>query len=668
MSSSPVSETLEQEAVNAIRMLSAEAVQQANSGHPGLPMGAADFAYVLFTRHLKFDPKFPEWEDRDRFVLSAGHGSMLLYSLLHLCGYDLPLSELKNFRQWGSATPGHPEYDNKIGVETTTGPLGQGLGNAVGMALAEALNAARFNTADHTIVDHYTYALCSDGDLMEGISHESASLAGHLQLSKLIALYDDNDICLDGPTNLTFSENIERRFQSYGWHTLGVDGHDREAVAKSLDTARAQTDRPTLILCKTTIGRGSPNKQGTSKTHGAPLGTEELDATREHLGWKHPPFTVPEEVRPLFSEPGERGAATRAEWENQFELWSRANPEKATLWKRIHARELPAELPSKLPQFASDDGSLATRAASGKVINAIASTIPELIGGSADLASSNNTTVTDEEPVSADNFAGRNLWFGVREHAMGAIMNGMALHGGIRPYGATFLTFSDYVRPAVRLAALMKQPNIYVFTHDSILLGEDGPTHQPVEHVAALRSIPNLYVVRPADANEVTAAWSIALSRVDGPTALVLTRQNLPIYDDTGIDAGAERGAYVVEREEGGEADVLLLATGSEVATCRAAAELLRAKGRGARVVSMPCWEAFETQPQSYQDEVLPPSVTRRLAVEAGVPFGWERYTGSEGAVHGINRFGASAPAGVLAEKFGLTPEAVAAAAEKLFG
>ncbi len=665
MSSTVTDSRLEDLAVNTIRMLSADAVQKANSGHPGLPMGSADFAYVLFTQFLKFDPQDPDWPDRDRFVLSAGHGSMLLYSLLHLSGYDLDMKEIENFRQLGSETPGHPEYGDTKGVETTTGPLGQGLGNAVGMALAEALNGARFNTTEHKVVDHHTYVLISDGDLMEGISHEAASLAGHLGLGKLVCLYDDNDICLDGPTGMTFTEDVEKRFQAYGWHTLKIDGHDRNAVSAALAAAKAATTRPTILLLKTTIGKGSPNKAGTHKSHGAALGAEEMQATRENLGWQYPPFAVPEEVRPLFAAAGERGRAAHADWQTTFGAWERTEAEKAVSWKRAHRRELPHGWEESLPRWSSGDKAMATRAASGSVINALAAIMPELIGGSADLASSNNTMVKEEDPVTAGEFGGRNLWFGVREHAMGSIMNGMCLHGGIRPYGGTFFTFSDYMRPAIRLAALMRQPTIYVFTHDSIFLGEDGPTHQPVEHLAALRAVPNLHVIRPADGNETSAAWAAALERTDGPTALVLSRQGLPHYDNTGLGHGAERGAYIVEREEGTTADLILLASGSEVATCRGAAGILREKGRNVRVVSLPCWELFDAQPKEYRNEILPPVITKRLSVEAGSPLGWERYVGNEGAIHGLNRFGASAPLKDLQESFGFTPEAVAAAADE---
>lgn len=657
---------LEELAVNTIRVLSAEAVQAANSGHPGLPMGCADLAYVLFTKHLKFDPKAAEWPDRDRFVLSAGHGSMLLYSMLHLCGYDLPLDELRRFRQLGSATPGHPEHGDTVGVETTTGPLGQGFANAVGMALAESLLAARYNTSKHTIVDHHTYALASDGDLMEGISHEAASLAGHLRLGKLVVLYDDNLISLDGPTDLSFSENVEQRFESYGWHTVRAAGHNRDEVDAAIQAARDETGRPTLIICRTIIGKGSPNKAGTNGVHGAALGPDELAATRKALDWEYPAFTVPDEVRPLFQQGGAAGSKVRADWESTFTQWKTANPDLAKLWARTAARELPEGWEADLPTFSPGDKALATRAASGKVINAIAARVPELIGGSADLKSSNNTEVQGGDAVSADNFGARNLWFGVREHAMGAAMNGLSLHGHIRPYGATFLTFSDYVRPAIRLGALMKQPVVYVFTHDSVFLGEDGPTHQPIEHIAALRTIPNVWVIRPADANETAAAWRITLQRTDGPTALILTRQGLPILDDAAVGRDTERGAYVLESASDADPQLLLLATGSEVSTTCEAAKLLRADGIRIRVVNIPCWELFDQQNQSYKDEVLPPNVTKRLAVEAASPFGWERFVGIEGAIQGIDTFGASAPLKELAEKFGFTPEAIAAKARDL--
>ena len=660
---------LEELAVNTIRVLSFECVQRANSGHPGLPMGCADIAYTLFTGSLKFDPKDPGWPDRDRFVLSAGHGSMLIYSMLHLCGYDLPLEELKNFRQWGSMTPGHPEYGDTPGVETTTGPLGQGTANAVGLALAESLLAARFNTPEHKLVDHFTYALVSDGDLMEGISHEAASLAGHLGLGKLVYIYDDNAITIEGGMELASSEDTASRFESYGWQVQKIDGHDRAAIDGALEAARAETARPSIIIAKTTIGFGSPNKSGSSGVHGSPLGDEECGLTREALGWNHPECTVPDEVRPLFLEPGTAGAERHSAWKQLLADYREKNPEKAAEWDRMQAGELPADLRASLPVFESSEGNIATRAASGKVINAIADVIPELIGGSADLAPSNNTMVKDQDSITGDRMDARNMHFGIREHAMGALMNGMALHGGIRPYGGTFLVFSDYMRPSVRLAALMKQPVIYIWTHDSIFLGEDGPTHQPVEHLAALRAIPNLRVFRPADANETATAWALSLEHGDGPSAILLSRQGLPIYDDTRIGQGSERGAYVLHKEEGDDGPaVILLASGSEVATAREAAGLLKEDGIEARVVSMPCWEVFEEQDEDYRESVLPRAVTARVAVEAGCPFGWERYTGRDGVVVGMNRFGASAPIKDLSENFGFTGENVAAQAKTLLG
>ncbi len=658
---------LENLAVNTIRVLSFECVQRANSGHPGLPMGCADLAYTLFTNSLKFDPKDPDWPDRDRFVLSAGHGSMLMYSMLHLCGYDVPLEELKNFRQWGSMTPGHPEYGDTPGVETTTGPLGQGTANAVGLALAESLLAARFNTAEHTLVDHFTYALVSDGDLMEGISHEAASLAGHLGLGKLVYLFDSNAITIEGGTDLASSENTAGRFENYGWHVQKIDGHDRQAIADALEAARGETARPSIIIATTTIGFGSPNKAGTSGVHGSPLGDEECQLTREALGWDYPECSVPDEVRPLFLEPGSRGAEKHSAWNEMLEDYREKNPARAADWDRMQAGEMPAGLREKLPVFESSEGSIATRSASGKVINAIAEVIPELIGGSADLAPSNNTMVSGQDSIQGSKMDGRNMHFGIREHAMGAMMNGMVLHGGIRPYGGTFLVFSDYMRPSVRLAALMKQPVVYIWTHDSIFLGEDGPTHQPVEHLAALRAIPNLRVFRPADANETAMAWALSLEHRNGPSAILLSRQGLPIYDETVIGKGSEKGGYVIEREEGDAGPtVILLASGSEVATAREAAALLKEQGVEVRVVSMPCWEVFEEQDADYRESVLPRSVTARVAVEAGCSFGWDRYVGTDGTVVCLDRFGASAPIKDLAENFGFTAENVAAKASAL--
>ncbi len=666
----PRGRNLEELAVNTIRMLSAEAVQRANSGHPGLPMGCADFAYVLFTKHLKFDPKSPHWPDRDRFVLSAGHGSMLLYSLLHLAGYDLSMEDLKSFRQWGSKTPGHPEHHDTPGVETTTGPLGQGVANSVGMALAERLLAARFNRPGFSIVDHFTYALVSDGDLMEGISHEAASLAGHLKLGKLIFFYDQNHITIEGHTELAFTEDVGRRFEAYGWHVQAIDGHDRAAVDAALRRARDETARPSIIIGRTTIAKGSPNKAGTHDAHGSPLGADELALTRKNLGWEFPEFTVPDEVRPLFASPGQEGARRHAEWDRLVAAYRAAHPGLAALWDRTQKGELPADLAKKAPVFKPEEKPIATRAASGKVLQALKDAVPELIGGSADLAPSNNTFIAGGGDVSAADFAARNLHFGVREHGMGGLMNGLCLHGGIRPYGGTFLIFSDYMRPSVRLAALMRQPCIYVFTHDSVFLGEDGPTHQPIEHLASLRAIPGLEVLRPADANETAAAWLLALERRDGPSALVLTRQNLPIYAESAHGKGAERGGYVIEweAEPRGRPEIILIATGSEVSVAREAAKILRGRGVHPRVVSLLSWERFEAQPRQYRDEVLPPACERRLAVEAASPFGWERYIGPRGRIWGIQRFGASAPAKTIAEKLGFTGENIARVAGELIG
>ncbi len=664
----PAQLDLEELAVNTIRVLSMDGVQKAKSGHPGLPMGCADFAFTLFTRFLSFNPTHPDWPNRDRFVLSAGHGSMLLYSLLHLCGYDLPMDELRNFRQWGSKTAGHPEYGEAPGIETTTGPLGQGFANGVGMALAERLLAERFNTPEHEVVNHHTYALVSDGDVMEGVAQEAASIAGHLKLGKLIYFYDSNSITIEGGTSLAFSEDVGKRFEAYGWHVLHVNGHDRGEIAGALEAARNETARPSLVIGTTTIAYGSPNKAGTSGAHGSPLGEEEVAATRENLGWKLEPFEVPEEVRPLFAAPGEEGARKNAQWDKIFADYCEKHPDRAGLWDRILGGELPANIALSLPTWNPDDKPLATRAASGAVINSLADDLPELIGGSADLAPSNNTMVKGQESISSANFAGRNLHFGIREHAMASIMNGMSLHGGIRPYGGTFLIFSDYCRPAMRLAALTHQPIIYVFTHDSVFLGEDGPTHQPIEHLASLRAMPNLNVFRPADANETAAGWLLALQRKDGPTALALTRQGLPNYDKTRYGQGVERGGYVLVEESGDAPDVILIASGSEVHICVEAAKTLEGEDVSTRVVSLPCWEIFQAQTERYRDSVLPPEVTKRVAVEAGSPLGWERYVGWEGKVIGLDRFGASAPLKVIAEKLGFTAENIAKVARELVG
>ena len=664
-------ELLDQLCINTIRMLAADAVQKAKSGHPGMPMGAAAMAYMLWTRFLKHSPANPKWPDRDRFVLSAGHGSMLLYALLHLTGYDLTLEDIQRFRQWESKTPGHPEVGVTPGVETTTGPLGQGFANGVGMAIAERWLAAQFNRPSHTIVDHYTYAIVSDGDLMEGVASEAASLAGHLKLHKLIYLYDDNHISIDGNTSLTFTEDVGRRFDAYGWDVHSVaDGNDLAAVEAAIRAAQAETSRPSLILCRTHIGYGSPNKQDSNKAHGEPLGEEEVKLTKQNLGWPlTPAFLVPEQARQEFRKAVDRGKAWEAEWHQRFAAYAAAFPDEAARFEQYMSGKLPQGWDADLPAFAPGDPALATRATSGKVLHALSPKVANLLGGSADLAPSNNTYVQGVPEFQAGSYAGRNFRFGVREHAMGSISNGMALHGGLRPYTGTFLVFSDYMRPALRLAALMQVPVIFIFTHDSIGVGEDGPTHQPIEQLAVLRAIPGLTVIRPADANETVEAWRVALTHA-GPTCLILTRQNLPVLDRAGVqpDGGVEQGGYALADSRQGNPQVILIATGSEVAVAIGAQKLLEEKGVAARVVSMPSWEIFERQPQSYRDSVLPPTVTARVAVEAGVPLGWHKYVGPAGDVVGMTRFGASAPGPVVFEKFGFTPENVAARALRLLG
>jgi transketolase len=651
------SERLDELCINTLRTLSMDMVEQARSGHPGMPMGAAAMAYVLWTRFLKHDPADPSWPDRDRFVLSAGHGCALLYCLLHLTGYDLPLDELQRFRQWGSRTPGHPERGLTPGVEATTGPLGQGFANGVGMAIAERLLAQQFNRPGHSIVDHYTYGIVSDGDLMEGVASEAASLAEHLRLCKLIYLYDDNRVTIEGPTALTFSEDVAMRFAAYGWHVQRVDGNNLQEVDAALRAARAQTERPSLIIARTHIAYGSPHKQDSSDAHGAALGEEEVRLTKSALGW--PPdarFYVPEDARAHFRRALDAGRTAQAEWRVRVDEHARAHPDLAAQWRRRMLGELPEGWESHLPAF--DPSTLvATREASGKVIRALAPHIPELLGGSADLAPSNETYMPGLGDLSAANPAGRNLRFGVREHAMGAILNGLAAHGGLRPFGGTLLVFSDYMRPAIRLAALMKLPVVYVFTHDSIGLGEDGPTHQPVEHLAALRAIPNLTVLRPADAAEAAEAWRSALAFKSGPVALVLSRQKLPVID-RGKHAGASglaRGAYVLAEASGGRPDLILLATGSEVSLALEARAELERQGTSTRVVSMPSWELFEAQTREYRDAVLPPAVVARLAIEAASPQGWCRYVGAAGDVLAVNGFGASAPGKVVLENYGFT-------------
>jgi transketolase len=653
-------------AADTIRGLAMDAVQKANSGHPGMPMGMADAAVILWTHFLKHNPSDPLWPDRDRFVLSAGHGSMLLYGLLHLSGYDLPLSQLREFRQWGSQTPGHPEHGLTPGVETTTGPLGQGISNAVGMAIAERWLGAYFNRPSFEIVNHYTYVIASDGDLMEGISHESCSLAGHLGLGKLIVLYDDNGISIDGPTSLAFTEDVLARFEAYGWHTQRIDGHSSMAVERAIADAQAEANRPSLIACKTHIGFGSPNRQDSHKAHGEPLGVDEVRLTKAKLGWPlDEPFFVPEEAREFMQQSAVTGAARQKEWEKTCAAYGKGYPESAAVFECVVRGDLPDGWDSNLPVFTGAKP-IATRAASGAVLDAISPQIPMLLGGSADLTPSNNTLPKGVRDLTREDFTGRYIHFGVREHAMGSILNGLALHGGVRPYGGTFLIFSDYMRPAIRLAALMELPVIFVFTHDSIGLGEDGPTHQPVEQITSLRLIPNLAVFRPADATETVEGWRFALGRRDGPTALVLTRQALPVID-RGCHAPAEeaaRGAYILRGVD--DPEVILLATGSEVHLALAAQEMLAAQKVRVRVVSMPCWELFDKQPNEYREAVLPSAVRARVAVEAGATQAWGRYVGLDGEIVGLNRFGASAPQAVLYRELGITAEAVAEAARRV--
>ncbi len=656
---------LQQLAINTIRTLSIDAVQKANSGHPGLPMGAAPMAYALWMQHMRHNPRNPRWANRDRFILSAGHGSMLLYAMLHLTGYDLSLDEIKNFRQWGSKTPGHPEYHETPGVETTTGPLGQGAANAVGLALAEAYLASYFNRPGYPVVDHYTYALVSDGDLMEGVVAEAASLAGTWGLGKLIYLYDDNRVTLDGDTEQTFTEDVLARFRAYGWHTLTVaDGNDVDAISAAIGQARAVTDRPSLVAVRTIIGYGSPNKQGTSKAHGAPLGKDEVRLVKEAYGWPQEEFFIPGQALEHLRQAVERGAAYEQEWQGMFAAWRQAFPDLAREWDAAFSGQLPAGWDADLPVYAAGKA-IATRNASGEVLNAIAKHIPTMIGGDADLASSTKTLLKGQAETGPGRPAARNLRFGVREHAMGSIVNGLALHGGIlKPYTATFLTFSDYMRPAIRLGALMGLPVIYVFTHDSIGLGEDGPTHQPIEHLAALRAIPNLVVMRPADANETAAAWRTAMTLAH-PVVLTFSRQDLPVLAGDHVRPGVARGGYVLSDCEG-TPQVILIATGSEVSLALAAQERLAAEGIRTRVVSLPSWELFDAQDAEYRDSVLPPAVTARISIEAGVTQGWERYVGCAGRALGLSRFGASAPYETLYREFGLTAEAVAAAAKDL--
>jgi transketolase len=679
---------VDQRCINAIRMLSIDAVQQANSGHPGMPMGAATMAYVLWTRHLRHNPKNPSWPDRDRFVLSAGHASMLLYSLLFLTGYDLTLEDLQKFRQWKSRTPGHPERGVTPGVEVTTGPLGQGVGNSVGLAIAERWLATTFNRPDGDVVDHYTYVLASDGDLMEGVASEAASLAGTLRLGRLIILYDANLITLSATTNLTFTEDVGARFEAYGWHVQRIDGQDPAAVDAALIAARAIEDRPSLIVARTHIGYGSPHKQDTWHAHGEPLGVEEVRLTKRALGWPDDRrFYVPEDALREFRTAIERGADLEAEWRHRVDAYGMAHPGLADQFAHALAGELPAGWEAHLPIFTPAAGEMATRDAGGAAINAVAGIVTNLVGGSADLDPSTRTAMNGcgdfESPLVVQSgeevptqgtaggvwgYAGRNIHFGLREHAMAAVMTGMALHDGLLPFGATFLSFSDYMRPSIRLAALSKAPVIYVWTHDSIALGEDGPTHQPVEQLAGLRAMPNMMTLRPSDATETVEAWRVALRHRDGPVGLVLTRQKLPVLDRTVLASasGLAQGAYVLADLDGSTPEVILIATGSEVSLALEAHARLVGEGIRSRVVSMPSWELFERQPQSYRDTVLPPSVRARVSIEAAAPFGWERYVGLEGAIISVTDFGASAPGPMVMREFGFTPEHVVETAKRV--
>ena len=661
------SERLEQLYINTIRMLAVDAVEKAKSGHPGMPMEAADLAYLLWTRFLKHNPKNPHWPNRDRFVLSAGHGSMLLYALLHLTGYDLSLEELKAFRQWESKTPGHPEYGLTPGVETTAGPLGQGFSNAVGMALAEGYLAEYFNRPGYRIVDYFIYCLASDGDMMEGITSESASLAGHLGLGWLVCVYLDNRITIEGSTSLSFSEDVGKRFSAYGWDVQKVDGYDCAAIGSALDKAKSETGRPSLIIARTHIAYGSPNKQDTPSAHGEPLGPEEVKALKKAFNWPDAPFHVPEEARSRFLAAISKGEAWEGDWVKLFEAYEQDHPDLARRWQEMHEGRIPVDADKAFPNFQTDAGPIATRSASGKVLEAVAPKIPALLGGSADLAPSTKTFIKALGVIRQDH-AGKNIHFGIREHAMGGILNGMALSRALIPYGATFLVFADYMRPAIRLAALMKLPVIYVLTHDSIAVGEDGPTHQPVEHLAGLRIIPNLVVLRPCDANETSVAWRVALERREGPTALVLSRQKLPIVDRNRLSPadGLLRGAYVLADAPGGHPELLLIATGAEIHPALDAYERLVGDGVAVRLVSMPSWEIFEAQDETYRNDVLPPQVKARVSIEAGTSMGWARYVGSQGETISIDRFGTSAPGAVVLERYGFTGDAVVASARRV--
>ena len=668
--SSPSGQSLEDLCINAIRVLAMDAVQKADSGHPGTPMALAPLAYALWTQHLRYNPSDPHWLNRDRFVLSAGHASMLLYSVLYLTGYDLTLDDIKQFRQWESKTPGHPEYGYTPGVETTTGPLGQGMGNAVGMAVAEAHMGAVFNR-DQKIIDHHVYFIASDGDMMEGLSHEAASFAGHVKLGKLIGFYDDNHITIEGDTALTFSDDTGLRFEAYGWHVQHVaDVNDLPALNRAIDAAKAETSRPSLIVVRSHIGYGSPHKHDTAEAHGSPLGKEEIALTKKALNYpSEEPFWVAPEALRFWRDAGKRHAKAQEDWQKDYDAYKKAHPELEKELQRRFRGELPAGWEDSLPVFTAKDGNVASRAASGVVINAIAKKLPELMGGSADLASSTNTIIKGEPSFSADNYAGRNFHFGIREHGMGSIMNGMSLWGGIIPYGATFLIFSDYMRPPVRLACIMQRHLIYVYTHDSIGLGEDGPTHQPIEQLSALRAIPEITLIRPADASETTEAWRVALKHKEGPIALVLTRQKLSFIDRTkyGPASGLARGAYVLADAPGGAPEIVLISSGSEVALILDAQKKLEADGIRARAVSMPSHEIFARQDQAYRDSILPKGV-KRIAMEAAHPMSWYKWVGDDGVIIGLERFGASAPGPTIYEHLGITVDHIVQTAKQIIG
>lgn len=653
---------IDQLGVNTIRTLSIEAIQKANSGHPGLPMGAAPMAYALWTKHLNVNPATSlNWPNRDRFILSAGHGSAMLYSLLHLSGYQVTIDDLKNFRQWESKTPGHPEYHHTDGVEATSGPLGQGISTSVGMAMAEAHLAATYNRDDFKVIDHYTYALCGDGDLMEGVSAEASSMAGHMKLGKLIVLYDSNDISLDGPTSKAFTENVGARYEAYGWqHILVKDGNDLEAISKAIEEAKAETDKPTLIEVKTVIGYGSP-KQGTSAVHGAPIGADGISAAKAIYGWEYPDFTVPEEVAARFKEAiNDKGAKEESNWDTLFAEYEKAYPELAKQFKQAFAGELPENWEESLPVY-EEGSSQASRVSSKDAIQALSKAIPNIWGGSADLSGSNNTTMTDDKEFQSESYEGRNIWFGVREFAMASAMNGIHLHGGTRIYGGTFFVFTDYLRPAVRMSAIQGLPVIYVLTHDSVAVGEDGPTHEPIEQLASVRCMPNVQVIRPADGNETSAAWTQALKTTNKPTILVLSRQNLPVLPNSKDLAkeGVTKGGYVISKAESDTPEGILIATGSEVNLAVQAQQELKAQGKDVSVVSIPSFDLFESQDEAYKESVLPKAIKKRVAIEAASPFGWERYIGTEGKMIGIDHFGASAPGDYILEQFGFTVENV---------